>query len=90
MLFAWMGLLRSGEQIPPAVQILAGQFIGQPVIKIHSAGPLRDKTGQKAGMLMIFEHDSLAEAESFVMDSPYLQANLYKDHRLFEYDNEDG
>jgi uncharacterized protein YciI len=41
-------------------------------------------------MMMIFEHDSREDAESFVNDSPYLKADLYEDHRLYEFANEVG
>jgi uncharacterized protein YciI len=41
-------------------------------------------------MMMIFEHDSRDAAEAFVRASPYLQADLYEDHRLYDYDNEVG
>jgi uncharacterized protein YciI len=60
------------------------------LIKIVSAGPLRDASGKRAGMMVIFEHDSRADAEAFVADSPYVKADLYEDHRLYEYVNEVG
>ena len=41
-------------------------------------------------MMIIFEQDTRAAAESFVRTSPYLQADLYEDHRLYEYVNEIG
>jgi hypothetical protein len=41
-------------------------------------------------MMMIFEHDSREAAQSFVAESPYLQASLYEDHCLYEYGNEVG
>lgn len=91
MLYSWIGFLKpDGEPIPPSVQQLTTDFLGQPSIKIHFAGPLRDGSGKRAAMMMIFEHDSREDAERFVADSPYLQANLYEDHRLYEYDNEVG
>ena len=91
MLFAWIGFLKpDAGPVPQAVQERVNDFVGQPLIKIRSFGPLRDKTGGRAGMLMIFEHDSREDAESFVADSPFLQAGLYEDHRLYEYANEVG
>ena len=91
MLYAWMGFLKpDAEPIPQSVQQQTTDFLGQPLIKIHFAGQLRDASGRCAGMMMIFEHDSRESAESFVTDSPYLRANLYEDHGLYEYANEVG
>jgi len=91
MLFAWIGFLKPDvDTIPPSVQQLTTDFLGQPSIKIHFAGPLRDASGKRSAMMMVFEQDDREAAESFVMDSPYLQADLYEDHRLYEYDNEAG
>lgn len=91
MLYAWMGFLKAGaDPIPPELQQLATDFLSQPVIKIHLFGPLRDESGHRAGMLMIFEHDSHEAAKNFVADSPFLQAGIYEDYRLYEYVNEAG
>jgi uncharacterized protein YciI len=40
--------------------------------------------------MMVFEEDNRAAAESFVESSPYLLADLYEEHRLYEYQNEAG
>lgn len=78
MLYAWIGFLKAeGEPIPQSVQEQVSDFLGQSFIKIHSAGPLLEASGKRAGM-MIFEHDSREAAESFVTESPYLRAGLYK------------
>jgi uncharacterized protein YciI len=91
MLFVWIGFLRPGaESIPPSLQESGTDFLSQPLIKIRAAGPLRDESGQRAAMMMIFEQDSRDAAEAFVRDSPYLKADLYEDHRLYEYANEVG
>lgn len=91
MLYAWIGFLKpDAEPIPQSVQQMTSDFLGQPLVKIHSAGPLRDAGGRRAGMMMIFEGDSREAAEGFVADSPYLQAGLYEDHRFYEYVNEVG
>jgi uncharacterized protein YciI len=91
MLFAWIGFLKPGaESIPPSLQESATDFLSQPLIKIRAAGPLRDGSGKRAAMMMIFEQDSREAAEFFVRDSPYLKADLYEDHRLYEYANEVG
>jgi uncharacterized protein YciI len=91
MLYAWIGFLKpDAGPVPQSVQQQVNDFVAQPLIKIHSFGPLRDASGARAGMMMIFEHDSRESAESFVKESPYLQAGLYEDHRLYEYANEAG
>ena len=91
MLYAWIGFLKpDAGPIPQSVQQLTTGFLGQPYIKIHSAGPLQDSSGERAGMMMVFEHDSREAAESFVRESPYLRAGLYDDYRLYEYLNETG
>ena len=91
MLYAWIGFLQPGiESIPPALQEKVTDFLAQPLIRIRLAGPLRDELGERAGMMMIFEHDSLASAKAFVDGSPYLAAGLYEDHRLYEFANEVG
>ena len=91
MLFAWMGFLKADAgPIDPLVQQLGNDFLAQPLIKIHFAGPLRDASAKRKGMMIIFEHDSREAAESFVSDSPYLKADLYEDHGLYEYLNEVG
>ncbi|HUP67909.1 MAG TPA: hypothetical protein VM145_06840 [Sphingomicrobium sp.] len=91
MLYAWIGFLKDGAQaVPQQVQHETTDFLAQPLIKIHLAGPLRDSAGERAAMMIIFEHDSRESAELFVRDSPYLRAGLYDDHNLYEYGNEVG
>jgi uncharacterized protein YciI len=91
MLYAWIGFLKpDADPIPQSVQQLTTDFLSQPLIKIRAAGPLRDRSGKRAAMMMIFEHESREAAEAFVKDSPYLQADLYGDHQLYEYANEIG
>jgi uncharacterized protein YciI len=91
MLYAWIGFLKpDAETIPPSLQESATGFLSQPLINIQAAGPLRDGSGKRVAMMMIFEHDSRAGAEAFVKDSPYLNADLYEDHQLYEYANEVG
>ena len=91
MLYVWMGFLKpDAGPIPQSVQHETSDFLAQPLIKIHFAGPLRDPSGNRVGMMMIFEHEDHEAAERYVAGSPYLQAHLYEDHRLYEYDNEVG
>jgi hypothetical protein len=90
MLFALIGFLKPGVQIPQDVNIQTGEFVQQPFINIHSFGPLCDENGQRAGMMMVFEVDDRARAQAFVENSPYAQAGLYDHYHLYEYRNEGG
>ena len=91
MLYVWMGFLRpDAGPIPQSVQEQTTDFLGQPFIKVRYAGQLRDESGRRAGMMMIFEHDSREAAESFVSTSPYFHAGLYESERLYEYLDEVG
>jgi len=91
MLYAWMGFLKPDSgPVPQSVQEMTNDFLGQDSVPIQYAGPLRDASGDRVGMMMIFEGGSRDDAESFVNDSPYLRAGLYENHRLYEYSNEVG
>jgi uncharacterized protein YciI len=91
MLYAWMGFLKPGAvRVPLSVEEQTNEFLGQPLLKIHFAGPLRNRAGEREAMLLIFEHSTREGAESYVADSPYLRAGLYENHRLYEFDNEVG
>lgn len=91
MLFAWMGFLKpDAEPISQSVQQQSTGFLSQPYIEFSHVGPLLDADGRRAGMMMIFEVADRAAAEAFVKTSPYLDAGLYEDHRLYEYRSEVG
>lgn len=91
MLFAWMGFLKpDAEPISQSVQQQTTGFLSQPYIEISYVGPLLDADGRRAGMMMIFEVADRSAAEAFVKTSPYLDAGLYDDHRLYEYRSEVG
>ena len=89
MLFAWMGFLKPGAEVPQEVNQQTSDFLQQPYVPIHFAGPLCEDD-RRAGMLMIFEADDRAAAEALVENSPYLRAGLYEQHHLYEYRNEAG
>ena len=91
MLFVWIGFLKPDvASISQSIQRMTTDFLSQPTIKIHSAGPLRDSDGTHSAMMMIFEHQDREAAETFVRDSPYLKAELYEQHHLYQYDSEVG
>lgn len=90
MLFVWMGFLKSGEPIDPAVQQQISGFLQQPFTPIQSAGVLRGEKGERAGYLVTFEAESRAAAEALVRESPVRKAGLYREYHLFELQSEVG
>jgi uncharacterized protein YciI len=90
MQFAWIGFMRDGVEASPTVLREVTGFLEQPYIRIPSAGSLHDNAGRRAGMMMIFEAQDHAAAEALVAESPFLKANLYERHHLFEYRDEVG
>ncbi len=91
MLFVLIGYLKpNADPIPQSVQVQTTDFVGQPFITIRSIGPLRDASGKLVGVMMMFEHESREAAEKFAEGSPYIQAGILEDHRLYEYDDEVG
>jgi len=90
MQFAWIGFLKAGLEADQQVLHEATNFLQQPYIRIPSAGALRDESGRRAGMMMIFDAKDRKAAEALVADSPFLKAGLYEQHHLFEYVDEVG
>jgi uncharacterized protein YciI len=90
MVFVWLGFLNEGAAPDQEVQIETTSFLQQPYITITDAGALRDDEGNRAGMMMIFEADNLEAAKALVANSPFERAGLYREHHLFEYQNEIG
>ena len=70
MQFVWMGFLKSGEPIEPALQQQISSFLQQPYMPIQSAGVLRKAGGERAGYLVLFEAEDRAAAEALVHESP--------------------
>ena len=91
MLYVLIGFLKDdADPVPQSVQVQTSDFIGQPFTKVQSAGVLRDASGKRAGMMLMFEDESREAAEVFVKASPYIQAHLFKDYILYEYIDEVG
>jgi uncharacterized protein YciI len=91
MLFVWMGFFKEGAgPVPQKVQQQATAFLQQPFVTIRSVGQLRDASGNHSGMMMLFDVEDRAAAEALVKTSPYLNAGLYDDHRLYEFVDEIG
>ena len=90
MVFVWLGFLNEGTEPDQQVLIEMTSFLQQPYITITAAGALRDREGKRAGMMMLFEADNLEAAQALVANSPFQRAGLYREHHLFEYQNEVG
>jgi uncharacterized protein YciI len=90
MLFVWLGFLNESAEPDQQVQEQVTGFLQQPLITIRAAGALRDGDSKRAGMMMVFEAENRAAAEALVSNSPILQAGLYREHHLYEYQNEVG
>ena len=90
MQFVWMGFLKPGQQIDPALQQQISDFLQQPFTRIDSAGVLRNADGERAGYLVSFEAPDRAAAEALVHSSPIREAGLYVDYHLFEFQREVG
>lgn len=90
MLFVWLGFLNEGAEPDQQVQEQVTGFLQQPLVPIRAAGVLRDGDSKRAGMMMVFEADDRAAADALVKTSPFLRAGLYREHHLFEYQNEVG
>jgi len=91
MPYVWIGFLKDGtEPVPQDVQHQTTDFLGQPYIPIRNVGALRDEAGNRAAMMMIFDVENRAAAEAFVENSSYMRAGLYRDHHLYEFQDEIG
>ena len=91
MLFAWIGFLKAGAgPVSQTIQVATTDFLAQPLIRILYAGPLVGSGGTREGMMIIFEHQSREAAVEFVSASPYVAADLYERHGLYDYLNEVG
>lgn len=91
MQFVWIGFLEDrAEPIAPEIQHQVSDFIGQPFIKVHSVGALRNAAGEREAMMMMFEVDSRQSAEAFVATSPFRGAGLYAHYHLYEFADQIG
>lgn len=89
MLFLLIGSFKKGAvPIPQNVELLTNDYVGQPLIPIRTAGVLRGADGQRSGMMMLVELPDFAAAKAFMDDSPFRQAGLYQELKLFNYEPE--
>ena len=90
MLFALIGFLKPGgeERLPDADAI--NEHLAQPFRRTHLAGYLCHDGGHRAGVMMLIEANSFAEAEGFLHHSPFFKADLYERVEVAEYALEVG
>jgi uncharacterized protein YciI len=91
MLFALIGLLKPDvrqEQLPDSDAV--NEHLAQPFRRTHLAGFLRHDDGNRAGLMMLIEADTFAEAEGFLRQSPFFKADLYERVEVLEYTLEVG
>lgn len=53
-------------------------YIGEHIERVKLAGPLLDEAGEMAGSLILYEADSLAEAQAFSDADPYKAAGVFE------------
>ena len=90
MMFVSLGFLKERTEPDQQVQRETSDFLQQPYMPIRAAGPLRDRDGRRAAMMMVFEADTMEAAEALAEQSPFMRAGLYDRHEIFEYQNEVG
>lgn len=91
MLFALIGLLKPDvdkDQLPNSDAV--NEHLSQPFRRTHLAGFLRRDGGRRAGLMMLVEADSFAEADGFLRQSPFFKADLYERVEVLEYALEVG
>ncbi len=91
MLFAVMGFFGATADTEPAtLQPALNEHLGQPLLQIRLAGPLRDRDGRRVGMMVCIEAATFADAERYLHESPYFEAGLYDRVQVVEFDLEVG
>lgn len=91
MLFAAMGFFRAMADTEPAnLQEAFNEHLGQGLLRIRLAGPLRDRDGRRVGMMACIEAATFADAERYLHQSPYFKAGLYDRVQVVQFDLEVG
>ncbi len=91
MIFTVMGLLKDPTK-PRAegFQAALNEHLGQPFRRIISAGYLRDGGGNVLGVMAILDAETMEQAQSYLQESPFTQADLYERTLVAQYDIEVG
>lgn len=66
------------------------QHLGQPLLRIHTAGALVNADGTQAGFMIVLETASVEAARSYLEADPFLTNGLYERVDLAEYRVEAG
>jgi uncharacterized protein YciI len=91
MLILMHGIFKSGSgDAITALQQAFSQHLGQPLLRIHTAGALLNADGTRAGFMIVLESGSVEAARSYLETDPFLTAGLYERVDLLEYRVEAG
>jgi uncharacterized protein YciI len=91
MLFTVTGFFKPGvDTAPGALQTDFNEHLGQPNLNIRLAGPLLDEHGAKIGFMGLVETETFEQAEAYLRDSPYFQADLYDRTEVAEFNVQVG
>lgn len=91
MLILMLGTFKngSGDEMT-RLQPEFSQHLGQPVLRIHTAGALVNADGTRAGFMIVVESTSVETARSYFETDPFLTNGLYERVDLLEYRVEAG
>ena len=91
MLVLMVGTFKSGTfDEMMRLQPEFSQHLGQPLLRIHTAGALVNADGRQAGFMIVLESASLEAARSYLKTDPFLSNGLYEHVDLVEYRVEAG
>ena len=86
MLFALIGLLKPDvdkDRLPSSEAV--NEHLSQPFRRTHLAGFLCRDGGHRAGLMMLVEADTFAQADGFLRQSPFFMAVLYERWEVLEF-----
>ncbi len=91
MLFAVMGFLKSVNGIPSGrAQAEMNEHLGQQILQLRLAGPLKNREGAQIGLMVLIEADNFPAAEAYLHESPNFKNGLYERVEVAEYSIEIG
>jgi uncharacterized protein YciI len=91
MLFAVMGFLKSvGDRPSGRSQAEMNEHLGQQMLQLRLAGPLKNREGAQIGLMVLIEAADFAAAESYLHESPNFKNDLYERVEVAQYALEVG
>ena len=91
MLVLMLGMFESGSgDDMTRLQPEFSDHLGQPLLRIHTAGALANADGTRTGVMIVLESASVEAARSYLETDPFLTAGLYERVELLEYKVEVG